>query len=394
MPSNSSEKIGDRVTIYLRGKTWYANFQLDGKQVRKSLKTQSKKQARAQAIQLEAELQAGRYQQRSKAPTIDAASKAYVQHLRTERRAKRTIEKVELVMRRIAELAAQRKASTVLDINLPFVDAYRSARVAAGAKPKTLLNESVIIRQLVNFAIVRGLIATDPLKGIKLKKVKSAPQPCWTREEVDRILAAAAGPHRPSLVVLAETGMRFGEAQHLTWDDVDTQHNVLHIRPKDGWQPKSGDQRVVPMSPALRSLLAKLPRHSQWVLTAAPSRKYPRGDHRISERRLLKYLKGVLKPLGLRGHLHTFRHAFISHALTRRMIPEAVVRHWVGHVDADIIRQYTHVADQISQQAMMQLSASATSEPPASPVGGSTDVGELAQFQHKPRRCADGHVAS
>lgn len=147
------------------------------------------------------------------------------------------------------------------------------------------------------------------------------------------------------------------------------------------------------MSPALNSLLAQLPRNSDWVLTAAPSTNYPAGDHQISERRLLLYLKRVLKRLGLPGHLHTFRHAFISHALTSG-IPEAVVRQWVGHVDPDIIRQYTHVADKISQQAMEQLSAAAKSDQRTSPQDGSNDVGELAQIQHNPRRCADERVAN
>ena len=202
MASNSSEKIGDRVSVQLRGSIWYANFQQDGKQVRKSLKTTSKKQARALAIKLEAELQTGSYQQQRKAATVEAAKDAYLKHLHTERRAKRTIQKVELVMRRVAQLAARRKAKSLLDIDLLFVDAYRAERVAACARPKTVLNESVIIRQLVNFALKRGLIATDPLKGLELKKVKSAAQPCWVREEVDSILAAAEGPHRPRKLFL------------------------------------------------------------------------------------------------------------------------------------------------------------------------------------------------
>jgi integrase len=94
-----------------------------------------------------------------------------------------------------------------------------------------------------------------------------------------------------------------------------------------------------------------------WVLTAPASAKYPLGDHQISERRLLVALKGIVKKLGLRGHLHTFRHAFISRALTSG-IPEAVVRAWVGHVDPDVIRLYTHIADADSQAAMRRLNAS------------------------------------
>jgi hypothetical protein len=33
----------------------------------------------------------------------------------------------------------------------------------------------------------------------------------------------------------------------------------------------------------------------------------------------------------------TFRHAFISHALTQG-IPEAIVRQWVRHVDAEVLK--------------------------------------------------------
>jgi integrase len=74
----------------------------------------------------------------------------------------------------------------------------------------------------------------------------------------------------------------------------------------------------------------------------------------MTETRLLKALKPVLKKLSLPGKVHTFRHTFISVALTSG-IPEATVRMWVGHVDAAIIRRYTHIADQISQQQMLLL---------------------------------------
>ena len=52
---------------------------------------------------------------------------------------------------------------------------------------------------------------------------------------------------------------------------------------------------------------------------------------------MLKELKAVLKTLGLPGHLHTFRHAFISKSLTAG-IPEAVVRDRVGQVEPEILR--------------------------------------------------------
>ena len=60
-------------------------------------------------------------------------------------------------------------------------------------------------------------------------------------------------------------------------------------------------------------------------------------------------------------HLHTFRHAFISNAITKGT-PEAVVRDWVGHVDADILKLYTHIADQDSQAAMRRLAEANTKQ--------------------------------
>jgi integrase len=101
--------------------------------------------------------------------------------------------------------------------------------------------------------------------------------------------------------------------------------------------------------------LRGLRRHGRWVLWA-PKPTSKAADGQISERTLLTYLKRVLKQLGLPGHLHTFRHSFISHALISG-VPEATVRSWVGHVDADILRTYTHINDQASQAAMARLSS-------------------------------------
>ena len=77
-------------------------------------------------------------------------------------------------------------------LDLCFHDAYRKQRVHFYHKnkkvsPKTQYNESTIIRCFVNFALSRGMLTHDPLKGLKLKKPKPTPQPCWTYEQVQSI---------------------------------------------------------------------------------------------------------------------------------------------------------------------------------------------------------------
>jgi integrase len=348
------EAIGDVVRIFQRGRTWHANYQLNGKQQRKSLTTTSKKEARRRAIRLEAEILEGRYQPTRTAPALGLVVQDYMNFLRTERRASKTLAKYQKVFDRLLDLASRLRVRTIDGVNLQFVDSYRRERVQAGVAAKTLFTETVVLRQLVNFSLSRGVIPSDPLKGLRLKKPKRTPQPCWSPAEVEKILRASPEPERSRFLVLADTGMRVGELRHLTWEDVDLEQNLLHIRAKDGWQPKTGDQRFIPMSARVRGLLQSLPRRGRWVFTAPPSSKYPEGGRPFSDRRLLAALKRVLNKLGLPGHVHTFRHAFISHALIRG-IPEAIVRQWVGHVDEEIFRLYTHIADASSQAAMQRL---------------------------------------
>jgi len=82
---------------------------------------------------------------------------------------------------------------------------------------------------------------------------------------------------------------------------------------------------------------------------------------------MLEHLERVLRRLGLRGHLHTFRHSFISHALTQG-VPEAIVRLWVGRVDREVIKLYTHIADEALIQQRRGQDSNLRTRLPQSPI--------------------------
>jgi integrase len=376
------EKIGEFVSIFPRKKIWYVNYQHGGQQVRKSLKTKSKKEARRRALIIEKELLAGEHKHQRRAPQIRDVIDQYLDHLAAEGRDPKTVNKYRFCFDLLLEIAERRRCTRISQLDVGIVDQYRAERVKGSAVrkpsgPKTVHNDTVTIRQLVNFALKRGMILDDPLAGLKIKKPKRTPQPCWTRGQVDQILEAAEPPHRPALVFLGETGARVGEAKWLTWDDVDLDRRLIHIRPKDGWKPKSGDERTVPISDRLLELLKSMPSNGRWVFTARVTRQHPQQGRQMSERRLLQYLKRVLKRLGLQGHLHTFRHSFISFAAYEG-VSERVLRKWIGHVDRQILDWYFHLADDQSQAAMKRLSEAA--ERNGSP---SEEDSKLAQSQHK-----------
>lgn len=185
------EPVGDLVSIFKRGRTWYVIFQLNGKQQRKSLKTTNKQEARQQALLLEAELLQGKYQPREQPPDIVTVIENYLKFIRTEGRSVKTLVKYESVLKQVQELATELGRSGIEQIDLTFVDECRHRRAAAGRAAKTIYTETVIVKQLVNFAVTRSQLRSNPLAGLKIKRPKSTPQPCWTPEEVERILAAS-----------------------------------------------------------------------------------------------------------------------------------------------------------------------------------------------------------
>ena len=183
-----SELIGDQVRIFRRGSIWYANFQLNGRQQRRSLRTRSRKEARRRAVQLEADLQNGDTKAVRRPLSIQKVIEAYTAQLHADRCAPKTLRKYAYAFRLVLDLAERRMARTIRDLNLTFVDAFRAERAAGGASPKTVHTDTVIIRQIVNFAVRRGWVSSDPLQGFRLKRPKPTPQPYWTPEQVDRIL--------------------------------------------------------------------------------------------------------------------------------------------------------------------------------------------------------------
>jgi site-specific recombinase XerD len=382
-PESKFEKVGEFAAIYQRGEMWYVNYQHEGRQVRRSLKVKTKKEARRRALLIEKEILSGEHKHQRRSPKIAELVEQYIEHLAAEGRAKKTLSKYRVCFDMLLKICERRNVARISQLSVVIIDQYRAERAAGSnerkaAAPKTVHNDTVTIRQLVNYALRLRLINDDPLRGLRIKKPKRTPQPCWTAEEREHILAEAESPHREPLIFLADTGCRAGEAKWLTPDDVDIERRLIHIRPKAGWKPKSGDQRVIPMTDRLYEMFGMMPMDSPWVFSARKTCKHPE-QRQISERRLLQYLKRLLKKLGLKGHLHTFRHTFISHAAIQG-VPERVLRRWIGHVDRQILDWYFHLADEQSQAAMKRLSP---------PSNGRTSTAEAdsssAHFQHSNR---------
>ena len=354
------ERIGERVSIFLNGSVWYANWQEGPKQQRKSLRARNHEVARQKARALEAELSGAVPRQ---AGTFDIAGvvQSYLDVQESNDRAARTMVKYRDVLNRFAAHCREAGVRLIHAISVQTIDEFAVRRRRDGMATKTVYTELTIVRQWLNFAVTRRMLAASPVAGTKLVKPKPGPRDYWRQEQLDAIVEAARGPYKAAFLLMAETGMRIGEVVHLTYDDLTLSGTapVAHIRPKEvvpgarPWRPKNGEDRAVPLSARAVAMLRELPRRRRWVIdrmngTAATA------NQPANDRHILAYLKTVLAKLGLDGTNHKFRHSFCTIAVLAG-VDFFTLRRWVGHIDEEALKIYVHIADEQAQVTMRQL---------------------------------------
>ena len=353
------ERIGESVSIFVKGRVWYANNQEGPKQKRTSLRTRNHEVARQKARAIEAEL-SGAVPRQAGTFDIAAAVQAYIDWQDSNDRAPKTMVKYRDVLTRFAAHCRDAGVRLMHAITTQTIDEF-AVRRRDGMAAKTVYTELTIIRQWLNFAVTRRMLAASPVAGTKLVKPKPGPRDYWRQEQLDAIVEAARGPYKAAFVLMSETGMRVGEVVHLTHDDLtlDGPAPVAHIRAKEvvagakPWRPKNGEQRAVPLSPRAVAMLRDLPRRRRWVIdrmngTAATA------NQPANDRHILAYLKTVLAKLGLEGTNHKFRHSFCTIAVLAG-VDFFTLRRWVGHIDEEALKIYVHIADEQAQVTMRQL---------------------------------------
>jgi integrase len=164
--------------------------------------------------------------------------------------------------------------------------------------------------------------------------------------------------------MLAFTGMRAAECQHLLPKDVDLEQGWIHIVSRDGAETKTGESRKVPIHPRLATFLKQLPKHrGEWFFTAQPSPKFPQGGHHLNMKHLnedfQKLLKKLKLPVGKKSGgftLHSLRSSFKTICIHAR-IPREVVDKWQGHASRRPAASdaYYRLEDSESQGFMLEV---------------------------------------
>ena len=243
-------------------------------------------------------------------------------------------------------------------------------------------NKHSALSGFYRYAISRGLVARSPVPAPEdePRRPRLAPPYVFAREELQRLFGAIdvscqrsvqldANTLRALLLLLYGAGLRFGEAQRLTLDDVDLAEAVLTIR-----NTKFFKTRLVPVCPqlvdALRTYVARrikrplLQRGDSTVLANIDGTPLVSGTVQDAFERLLD--AAGIRHDGNDGRrapcLHSLRHAAAVHRLeswyrqgadVQRLLP--ALSTWLGHARLDGTQVYLSMTPELLQEASVRF---------------------------------------
>ena len=200
-----------------------------------------------------------------------------------------------------------------------------------------------LLRRIVNFAIARGHLETNPARGIR-GNPRTPRTRFLSREEIDRLFHVLDRQTRKTrreqadiIRLLLFTGCRKNEIVRLRRSEVDGDRLML-VDSKTG-------PRTVPLNARARAILERQPRgESPFVFPSPLDPSRPRGPH-------LGLWYRVRREAGIEDvRLHDLRHTHASHAVMNG-VPVPVVSRLLGHSNTRMTLRYAHLGDRDIERA-------------------------------------------
>ena len=238
------------------------------------------------------------------------------------------------------------------DASAEDIEAWFADLGARGLSPATAARRRSSIRQFYRFVLGEGWRSDDPSRRVDAPKMGRPLPKVLSREEVVRIIEAAAAKDGAAgarlaciIEVIYAAGLRVSEALSLPAAAVARDPAYLIVK------GKGGKERLAPLNgPARAAIKAYLPlrpvffakgiKDSAWLF---PSRS---AGGKLTPRRFSQLLEEAALSAGVdrdRVSPHVLRHAFATHLLEGGADLRTVQK-LLGHADIGTTQIYTHVS--------------------------------------------------
>lgn len=341
-----TERAGDTYTAVYKD--------ADGRWRQDALGTTVRREARRMAIEIQHRLEAGKARPAAGAVDLSSVIDRYESFCADKGLAPKSLAKYRADLAKLREFIRERDLRTLSRFDRHAFYRFRGWLEARRHKqgvvyaPKSVYATLTVAKQLAKWAWREGLAGEYLLAGVQVPVAKARPQPCFTTEQVEKIIAIAEPPVAAALAVLAYSGMRIGELIQLRPMDVLLDRGELgmfHIRLGGAnGKTKDKDERFVPIHPRIRPMIEALPMDQDRVMPG------------LTERKSLTTLKQLCRQASLSPSfkLHSLRHHFASLCANHHVAYRKALA-WMGHSSSEVLDLYYHLHDEESEFAMKAL---------------------------------------
>jgi len=224
----------------------------------------------------------------------------------------------------------------------------------AGFKPATVNRRLASLSRYCAWARAQGLLQGDPTEEVKgVRQVKPAPKALGT-VELRRLLREV---HKRGILrdialveLLANTGLRVGEAAQLTQEDIELSPRKGKVTVRSG---KGAKYRQVPLNTdargALEDYLAVRPQTETQAFFVGQ-----RGNG-LTPSAIWRVVKGYGQRAGLEISPHTLRHTFGTRLVRGKTVDLVTVAAMMGHESLDTTAIYTRPSEEDMAAAVETL---------------------------------------
>jgi integrase len=232
---------------------------------------------------------------------------------------------------------------------------------------RTIDNDVMNISTVYKWALKRELVSKNPADysrdgAITLYDAPETPRPVFTSEEYQALLAEAKGEGNTLIydivVVLANTGMRYGELASLTTDALNWSGNSgssITIRATDDFSPKDKHEvKTIPMRLEVEEVLR---RRSQDLKKGERLFRNSLGNT-INPNNTRKSFYRLIRQIGIERKerpldWHAWRRFFVRNAV-QSGIPINIIMSWTGHDSISMVMHYSKTIERQDSMSAIQ----------------------------------------
>jgi len=322
------------MAVIKRGNTYYVDYYYQGKRIREAVGS-SRQLALTVFQKRKVEIAEGKFLDLDRGCKIlfkDFAQRFLEKYSRVEKKGYIDDE------RALKHLTAYLGHLSLKQITQEKIHEYRGYRKEQGAKESTINRDIACLKTLYNKAVEWGYTRHNPAQGIKkFSEDQFIVFRFLTPAQADTLISQCHPRLKDMVTVALQTGLRLGNIQDLTKDQVDFHNNVIRITKNT----KSKRAYNIPMTPQVREILSK-----DFDFNFDPKNAF----------------KGAVKRSGLEPfRFHDLRHTFATWLVTgflgkTKPMDIYTVSKILGHSSVTVTeKHYGHIADQYKQDEIKRM---------------------------------------